>query len=140
MYDLSYHAYIIMLWIGVFILSVSILLLHTSFLTSNAFIIQNDFIAAENCMNYGRKSIVTNPLFRFECTPKADDDRIHSEEEDDDDDTIIAYNNRSLLWTMRYRELLPYEYARRRVLSLGLQSKADWDEYVSDGKRGNGMI
>lgn len=65
----------------------------------------------------------------------------HSEddgEDDDDEDITDAYGSRSLSWTKRYRALLPYEYARRRVLSLGLQSKAEWDEYVSDGKRGNG--
>jgi hypothetical protein len=60
------------------------------------------------------------------------------EGDEEEEEEIQAYGSRSLSWTKKYRELFPYEYARRRVLSLGLQSKADWDEYVADGKRGNG--
>ena len=44
------------------------------------------------------------------------------------------YKNRSLAWTNRYRKLIPYESARSRAISLGLRSKAEWDEYQKDGE------
>jgi hypothetical protein len=55
---------------------------------------------------------------------------------DDDDDDIKPYGNRSLAWTKRYRKLLPYEEARKRVLSFGHRSKEDWDECVENGWQG----
>jgi len=58
----------------------------------------------------------------------------NTEDEDDDDDECDsppkAYGNRSLSWTNKYRRLLPYEYARNRVMSMGLRSKDEWDEIV----------
>lgn len=61
-----------------------------------------------------------------------------SNDEDDDDEIQQAYGNRSLYWTNNYRNLMPYEKARRSVMDLGLRSKDDWDEYVADGKRYHG--
>ena len=37
-----------------------------------------------------------------------------------------------------YRRLFSYETSRKAVLSLGLRSKKEWDEFVADGKRGYG--
>ena len=52
----------------------------------------------------------------------------------DDDSLIKPYRNRSLSWTHRYRSVVPYETARLWVMELGLRSKAEWDEYVAEGK------
>jgi hypothetical protein len=59
-----------------------------------------------------------------------------SKDDDDDDDEaqVRAYGRRSLAWTQKYRKLLPYEYARKTAMNLGLRSKDDWDEYLADGK------
>ena len=46
-----------------------------------------------------------------------------------------AYKNRSLAWTRRYQKLIPYERARKCAISLGLNSKNEWDEYIQDGKK-----
>jgi len=62
----------------------------------------------------------------------------HDEENDDDDEVQEAYRNRSLGLTKKYRSVISYEDARRSVMDLGLRSKEDWDEYVSDGKRYHG--
>ena len=51
-------------------------------------------------------------------------------EDDDDGESLTTYGNRSLAWTNRYRRLLPYEDARRRMLALGLTSKEDWEDYM----------
>jgi hypothetical protein len=56
------------------------------------------------------------------------------DDEDFDDESPKAYGKRSLSWTQRYRKLLPYEYARRTAMNLGLRSKDDWEEYLQDGK------
>ena len=49
---------------------------------------------------------------------------------------VKPYRNRSMAWTMRYRQLNPYEQARARVISFGHRSKEDWDEAVSSGQLG----
>ncbi|KAL7495539.1 hypothetical protein ACHAWT_007235 [Skeletonema menzelii] len=54
----------------------------------------------------------------------------------DDDVTIKPYRNRSLAWTKKYREAIPYEKARARVISFGHRSKSDWDDAVSSGQLG----
>lgn len=58
----------------------------------------------------------------------------HQENDDRDDDWGTqqekAYGNRSLSWTNRYRKLLPYEYARNLVMSLGLRSREEWEEQI----------
>ena len=64
------------------------------------------------------------------------DDDEDSDDDEDDDDDIKPYGNRSLAWTKRYRKLLPYEEARKRVLSFGHRSKEDWDECVENGWQG----
>lgn len=72
------------------------------------------------------------------------DDEIHnsgdyeydSDDDDDDDENIEPYGSRSLQWTKRYRRLIPYEEARRRVLKFGHRSKDDWDDCVSNGWQG----
>ncbi|KAL7461714.1 hypothetical protein ACHAXS_002128, partial [Conticribra weissflogii] len=58
--------------------------------------------------------------------------------EDEDEEEETAYRNRSLAWTKRCRTLLPYDQARRSVIRLGLRSKEEWDEYVSNGKPSHG--
>jgi hypothetical protein len=71
---------------------------------------------------------------------------IHSDEEegedeepnDDDVHEQSAYGRKSLGWTRKFRKLFPYETARRSVMDLGLRSKEEWDEYVSDGKPQHG--
>ncbi len=126
-----------MSWKELRILSCSFLL-HRLFLKSNAFLTSYGTININPPYNIQRILLNSFNLYAIlKDDNKVDDDQ---DDDDDDDDTIIAYKNRSLSWTKRYRALLPYEYARRRVLSLGLQSKAEWDEYVSDGKRGNGKF
>ena len=57
---------------------------------------------------------------------------IENEEEEEDVSSNNPYQNRSLTWTNRYRRLIPYESARARAMSLGLRSKAEWDEYQVD--------
>eukprot|EP00586_Coscinodiscus_wailesii_P016663 CAMPEP_0172502452 /NCGR_PEP_ID=MMETSP1066-20121228/160161_1 /TAXON_ID=671091 /ORGANISM="Coscinodiscus wailesii, Strain CCMP2513" /LENGTH=257 /DNA_ID=CAMNT_0013277711 /DNA_START=21 /DNA_END=794 /DNA_ORIENTATION=+ len=66
-----------------------------------------------------------------------------NDDEDDDDATSrqqqpSSYGNRSLAWTERYRRTIPYEKARIKAMSLGLRSKADWDDYLADGKKIHG--
>ena len=58
-----------------------------------------------------------------------------NEEEEEEE---IAYGNRSLSWTQRYRNLFPYESARKSVIELGLRSKFEWDEYIENGKEFHG--
>jgi hypothetical protein len=55
---------------------------------------------------------------------------------DDGDIPVRPYRNRSMAWTLRYRQLNPYEVARARVISFGHRSKDDWDEAVSSGQLG----
>lgn len=62
----------------------------------------------------------------------ADDDS----DDDDEEDNIKPYGNRSLAWTKRYRKMIPYEAARKRVLKFGHRSKEDWDECVANGWQG----
>jgi hypothetical protein len=58
-----------------------------------------------------------------------------SDNEDIDDEFIeMAYGNRSLAWTNKYRKLFPYEYARTMATNLGLRCREEWDEYLADGK------
>ena len=57
-------------------------------------------------------------------------------EDEDDEVTIKPYRNRSLAWTKKYREAIPYETARARVISFGHRSKSDWDDAVSSGQLG----
>eukprot|EP00569_Conticribra_weissflogii_P016665 CAMPEP_0171402378 /NCGR_PEP_ID=MMETSP0880-20121228/8513_1 /TAXON_ID=67004 /ORGANISM="Thalassiosira weissflogii, Strain CCMP1336" /LENGTH=215 /DNA_ID=CAMNT_0011917037 /DNA_START=75 /DNA_END=722 /DNA_ORIENTATION=- len=61
-----------------------------------------------------------------------------NDHDDDDEENETAYRNRSLAWTKRYRTLLRYDQARRSVIRLGLRSKEEWDEYVSNGKPSHG--
>lgn len=56
----------------------------------------------------------------------------------EEDDCDKPYGNKSMAWTNRFRRLFPYETARRAVMDLGLRSKEEWDEYVSDGKPQHG--
>lgn len=58
--------------------------------------------------------------------------------EDEDEDETKPYGNRSKAWSRRYRKLLPYEYARRRAIQLGLHSKQEWDAYIADGELEHG--
>lgn len=51
-----------------------------------------------------------------------------------EEDVPKPYRNRSIAWTQRYRSVVPYDTARKWVMELGLRSKAEWDEYVEDGK------
>lgn len=76
--------------------------------------------------------------FEWDLLPK---DTTDNEKDGDDSDMNIsskAYGNRSLAWTNRYQKLLPYEKARKRAMSLGLRSKDEWDEFVSNGKKEHG--
>jgi hypothetical protein len=58
-----------------------------------------------------------------------------SDNEDTDDGCDeMAYGNRSLAWTNKYRKLFPYEYARAMATNLGLRCREEWDEYLTDGK------
>jgi len=57
-----------------------------------------------------------------------------NDDEDTEEEGQTAYGNRSLFWTNKYRKLLPYEYARKEAMKLGLRSKEEWDEYLEDGK------
>jgi len=65
-----------------------------------------------------------------------EEDDYNDDDDDDDDSTVQPYGNRSLQWTQRYRKLIPYEEARRRVLKFGHRSKEDWDECVMNGWQG----
>jgi len=65
------------------------------------------------------------------------DNNDHDELEDEDE-YQEAYRNRSLVWTNKYRHLIPYEKARRAVMDMGFTCKEDWDEYVADGKKYHG--
>lgn len=56
----------------------------------------------------------------------------------DEESEPIAYGNRSVAWTNRYRKLLPYQYARATAMDLGLRRKEEWDEYLADGKEYHG--
>jgi hypothetical protein len=58
--------------------------------------------------------------------------------EEDMDVEAPAYGNRSLSWTRRYRKLLPYEFARKSVIRLGLRSRDEWEEFLADGKKALG--
>ncbi len=58
--------------------------------------------------------------------------------DNDKDDERKPYGSRSLSWTRRYSKLIPYEKARQSVLSLGLQSKEEWDDYILNGKEFHG--
>mmetsp|Transcript_29831 Transcript_29831/g.39689 ORF Transcript_29831/g.39689 Transcript_29831/m.39689 type:complete len:229 (-) Transcript_29831:53-739(-) len=77
------------------------------------------------------KSKTTKSCVRL-CSKSQDDD--DDEDDDEDDEEAPAYGKRSLSWTRQYRRLLSYETARKSVMELGLRSKEEWDEYVSDGK------
>lgn len=68
----------------------------------------------------------------------AEDTAADHDDDDDDEENTTAYGNRSLSWTNKYRKLLPYEYARKSVMALGLRSKEEWDEYLEDGKKYHG--
>ena len=60
-------------------------------------------------------------------------DQLRDDDDDDDDDDeprMKAYGNRSLSWTKRYRQLLPYEYARNRVMSWGLRTREDYQAEI----------
>ena len=59
-----------------------------------------------------------------------------SNDEDEFEIPVKPYQNRSLAWTLRYRQLNPYELARARVISFGHRSKEDWDEAVASGQLG----
>ena len=69
---------------------------------------------------------------RLEAVNRGDDHEENENDDDDDDDdeeeevTQTAYGNRSLVWTNRYRRLIPYEYARAQAMSMGLSSKEEW--------------
>jgi hypothetical protein len=66
--------------------------------------------------------------------PQNCDDDDDDDDDKDEDECMLPYGNRSPTWTSKYRSLLPYDKARASVMQLGLRSKEDWDEYVSDGK------
>ena len=53
---------------------------------------------------------------------------------DEDEEILAPYKSRSLSWTNRYRKLIPYESARARAMSLGLRSKAEWDDFQESGE------
>lgn len=75
------------------------------------------------------------PLYGLESNNNEEDGNNDSCDDEDDED-IKPYGSRSLAWTKRYRRLLPYEECRRRVLTFGHRSKADWDECVENGWQG----
>ena len=66
----------------------------------------------------------------------ANEEKDSKNEEDEDEIPVKAYRNRSIAWTLRYRQLNPYEVARARVIGFGHRSKDDWDEAVSSGQLG----
>jgi hypothetical protein len=74
-------------------------------------------------------------LFRLAPSEDGCDDEFG---EEDVDVESPAYGNRSLSWTRRYRILLPYEFARKSVIRLGLRSRDEWEEYLADGKKALG--
>jgi hypothetical protein len=63
------------------------------------------------------------------------DDRSKNDGDDDDEeeDHLTPYRNRSLFWTNKFRTLIPYETARRKVIDMGFYSKQEWDEHLQDG-------
>jgi protein tyrosine phosphatase len=75
-------------------------------------------------------------------SPRQDQKITNSRNEDDDDDdddesdAQLPYRNRSLAWSNRYRNLIPYDQVRTKVIAMGFYSKDDWDEFISDGKNG----
>jgi len=62
--------------------------------------------------------------------PDAMNHKAMNPDDDDDEVQVRPYRNRSLAWTMRYRQLNPYEQVRKRVIGFGHRSKDDWDEAV----------
>lgn len=58
--------------------------------------------------------------------------------ETDDDEDIQPYGNRTLAWTKRYRNLVPYEAARLTAMRLGLRSQEEWDDIRQFGKAFHG--
>lgn len=56
------------------------------------------------------------------------------EGDEEEEPSSGVYRNRSLAWSRRYRRLLPYDWARREAMKLGLRSRDDWDDYLADGK------
>jgi hypothetical protein len=87
--------------------------------------------------------MVEQKISAFSQTHVAPDRRVYtahlssgsSDNEDVDDEfDELAYGNRSLAWTNKYRKLFPYEYARGMASNLGLRSREEWDEYLADGK------
>ena len=85
------------------------------------------------------KTLCRYPSYDVVLSEAADDDAEggkNDNEDEDDDVTIKPYRNRSLAWTKKYREAIPYEKARARVISFGHRSKSDWDDAVSSGQLG----
>lgn len=106
-----------------------------------SFLILNRFRYAESYASISSQplQLCYRPFSYTKCSasPFNDDFEVHGEDDiDDDDDDIQPYGNRSLAWTKRYRRLLPYEEARKRVLSFGHRSKEDWDECIENGWQG----
>lgn len=46
----------------------------------------------------------------------------------------LRYSNRPK-WRKRFRRFLPFDEARRCAQALGFESKEDWDDWVSEGKK-----
>jgi hypothetical protein len=53
--------------------------------------------------------------------------------DDEDDAEEKPYKNRSLYWTTKYRQLLPYHTIRQMVHKMGFHSKEEWDDVLQDG-------
>jgi len=70
------------------------------------------------------------PKLEFACFAK--------NHETDDDEDIQPYGNRTLAWTKRYRNLVPYEAARLTAMRLGLRSQEEWDDIRQFGKAFHG--
>lgn len=81
-----------------------------------------------------RVPTITEPTARLRCRSTGGNDEKEEEDDDDDDPPPQAYGNRSLSWSQKYRQLLPYEYARKTAMKLGLRSPDEWDDYLADGK------
>lgn len=83
-----------------------------------------------------RRSLSSDPLVRWaEASGEATTNGASHEV---DDDEVVAYLDRSLAWTKKYRRLVPYESARRTAMRLGLRSREEWEDIRQFGKAFHG--
>jgi len=76
--------------------------------------------------NHRRRRRNAPPALFADSNAHSSSQRLEDDNDGDEEEVEKAYGNRSLSWSNRYRKLLPYEYARNRVMSWGLRSKEEY--------------